>query len=185
MSVKMAQMLKVGETAPVVSTLETGWKGAVDVPNKADIISIVMSPTYVKEILEGRNGGYCRFASMERVEELLALGNMDEDGYQYYKIVREGEGRGIYCVNKEECSKLKPEDGLELHEPSIRNGIKNKRPLQVYSSKCLSADSVFLSIGGRDVTCPARVAQFEVTSSVSKPQTDKPLEKTLRDEQKM
>ncbi len=152
-----ASAIKIGETPAVrSSTVEVNYQRVSEIENVADLISIVMSRSYVEEMREDE-GERWRFASTERIEELLALGKPDEDGNLYYKIVREGEERGIYLVSLNEWRIIAPEKTLILNELSIRNAIREKRPL-IASFDLVDGLVVFTNYRAGDT---ALVAQLE------------------------
>ncbi len=156
-------VLKVGETPQVKSSLkETTWQGVSDVGDVANIISVVMSPSYVDELLNGRNGGYWRFVSSERIQELLDLGEPDEYDRLYFKIVREGREKGLYLIDRGQWERTAPKDSLTLHVSSIKEAIKQGWPLAVVGDYDFIWDRDRLDVNGYYVGYgAARVAQNE------------------------
>ncbi len=164
-------VLKVGETPQVKSSLDkTTWQDVANVDNVANVVSVVMSPSYTDEILSGRNGGYWRFASSDKIQELLDLGKPDQYGRLYFKIVREGEGRGFYLIDRNEWERTTPKDSLTLHVPSIKEAIKEGRPLAVDGCSGDFRDGYRLNVDGVYFSnSAARVAQLETGSETQIP----------------
>ncbi len=165
-------VLKVGETPKVKSSPgQTTWQGVSNVSNVADVISVVMSRSYVDELSSGRNGGYWRFVSSERIQELLDLGEPDEYNRLYFKIVREGKEKGLYLIDRGQWERTAPKNSLTLYVTSIKDAIKEGRPLALYVNYGgIYRDGLVLDgYGGGGV---ARAAQNEDAREASAPKSN-------------
>ncbi len=163
-------VLKVGETPQVKSSPEkTTWQGVSNVGNVADVISVVMSRSYVDELSNGSNGGYWRFVSSERIQELLDLGEPDEYDRLYFKIVREGREKGFYLIDRDQWEERTAPDSLTLHVSSIKEAIKEGQPLAVSGLYYDARDRGMLAVVCYSGSIAARVAQNEAAGGASAP----------------
>ncbi|MDE1868976.1 MAG: hypothetical protein KGH60_03360 [Candidatus Micrarchaeota archaeon] len=127
-----ALLVPVDEIIPVTSSKEqVDWRVARETKNKADVISVFMSKEYVNELRTGKNG-YLRFISTDRIDELLELGKSDNYGRLYFrKEVKEDGSARIHCISRAEWLHTAPEDTLTLNVSSIKEAIKEGRPVLV------------------------------------------------------
>jgi hypothetical protein len=152
--------IKVEETREIGSgSAKVNYRQVSENRNTADVISAAMSLKFVNEVFNDGDRRW-RWASTDKIQELLKLGRPDENGYLYYHIVREGEEKGIYCVTESQWRALPDKDSMRLHKPSIEEAIKEGRPL---------AFGVGYD-GGRLYDDVARVAQFGTGSEAAVPQ---------------